>query len=353
MTEIIARTGSKDYPISIAGGLIDRVGERLAAIGGVKKVMVVTDTNVAPLYLSRVLKSLYAAGLRTASCELEAGEEFKTLNSLNKVYNALFMADITRSDLIVALGGGVVGDLVGLAAATYLRGVKLIQIPTSLMAQVDSAIGGKVAIDMPFGKNMVGAFYQPHAVLVDPLCLRSLPQAELNNGMAEIVKYGCIRDRALFERLEQRALDLEWAVRCCIEIKVRVVRNDERDAGERMLLNFGHSIGHALERVTQYKLLRHGEAVAVGMVAAARIGEGLGLTPGGTAARLAELLKAYRLPVAFEGCSAEEILHAMRADKKRSGDKLNLVLLAEIGDALIRPIELEALKGFLEAEFDA
>lgn len=352
MAEIIARTSSKDYPISIRSGLLDQVGEIVAAIGGVKKAMVITDTNVAPLYLSRVLKSLYAAGVKTASCELDAGEEHKNMHSLNKIYSALFMADITRSDVVLALGGGVVGDIVGFAAATYLRGIRLIQVPTTLMSQVDSAIGGKTAIDMPFGKNMVGAFYQPHAVFIDPKALQTLPRAELNNGISEIIKYGCIRDLALFERLESKALDLEWAVNRCVDIKVKVVKNDERDTGERMHLNFGHSVGHALEKITHYQLLRHGEAVAIGQVIAAKIGERFGVTPEGTAERVRKLLEAYQLPTTFDGCTSEEVLHAMKADKKRIGDKLHLILLKEIGEAVTYPLSLEALQEIFEEIWD-
>lgn len=352
MAEIIARTSSKDYPITIRSGLLDQVGEKLAAIGAAKKAMVITDTNVSPLYLSRVLKSLYAAGLKTASCEIDAGEEHKTMHSLNKIYTALFMADITRSDVVLVLGGGVVGDMVGFAAATYLRGIRLIQVPTSLMAQVDSAIGGKTAIDMPFGKNMVGAFYQPHAVLIDPKTLQTLPRAELNNGISEIIKYGCIRDLQLFERMESKALDLEWAVNCCVDIKVKVVKNDEKDTGERMHLNFGHSVGHALERITHYQLLRHGEAVAIGQVVACRIGERLGITPVGTSERVKKLLEAYQLPTHFSDCTSEEVMHAMKADKKRIGEKLHLVLLKEIGEAVTYPIALETLQNILEEIWD-
>ncbi len=352
MAEIIARTSSKDYPITIRSGLLDQIGEKVAATGGAKKAMVITDTNVAPLYLSRVLKSLYAAGLKTASCELEAGEEHKNMQSLNKIYNALFMADITRSDVVLALGGGVVGDMVGFAAATYLRGIRLIQVPTTLMSQVDSAIGGKTAIDMPFGKNMVGAFYQPHAVLIDPKVLQTLPRAELNNGISEIIKYGCIRDRQLFERMESKSLDLEWAVNCCVDIKVKVVKNDEKDTGERMHLNFGHSVGHALEKITQYQILKHGEAVAIGQVAACQIGERLGITPAGTAERVKQLLAAYQLPTHFDGTTAEEIMHAMKADKKRIGDKLHLILLKDIGEAVTYPIALETLQNLLEEIWD-
>ncbi|MDD4369135.1 MAG: 3-dehydroquinate synthase [Oscillospiraceae bacterium] len=338
MSEIIVRTSSKDYSIRIQNGLLEQPGRYAARLISGRRVAVISDETVAELYLSPVLKSFYQAGFKTASFAMPAGEAHKNMQTLERVYEALYAAQLTRKDLVVALGGGVVGDLGGFAAATYQRGVRLLQIPTSLMAQVDSSVGGKTAIDMPFGKNMVGAFYQPQAVLIDPLALRTLPRERLADGMAEVIKYGCIKDAELFGKIEQQRADLEWMVDRSVRIKAAVVKQDEYDTGERMLLNFGHTLGHAIERATGYTQYTHGEAVAIGMLLACRLGEKLGVTPESVRPRLTRLLKQWRLPLHVPPVELSQILAAVGADKKHLGDKLNLILLTQIGEAVIRPL---------------
>ena len=282
MPELLASTAGGDYPIRIRKGALQQIGEIASTACSGRRTCIVSDETVWPLYGTIVSDALAAAGFAVSSAIVPAGEESKSSQQLFGLYEQFHQAGLTRSDLVVALGGGVIGDLAGYAAATWLRGVPLIQAPTTLLAQVDSSIGGKTAIDLPIGKNLVGAFYQPRAVVMDPSVLRSLSRARMADGMAEVIKYGLIRDARLFEQIESRTYDLEWILERCVRIKTTVVSRDERDTGERMLLNFGHTIGHAIEKVTHYQRFTHGEAVAIGMVAATQIGERLGLTEAGT-----------------------------------------------------------------------
>jgi 3-dehydroquinate synthase len=266
---------------------------------------------------------------------------------LYSLYAAFNEFSVTRSDLVVALGGGVVGDLAGFAAATYLRGVPLLQVPTTLLAQVDSSVGGKTAIDTPFGKNLVGAFYQPSAVIIDPSVLRTLPRSTMNDGMAEVIKNGCIKDAMMFDSIESGIVNLELIIERCVRIKTSVVANDERDKGERMLLNFGHTIGHAIEKVTGYNRYTHGQAVAIGMVAACAMGEKLGVTRPGTSARVRSLLEKFSLPVRSD-LPIQDIRDAIRSDKKTFSDTVYFILLREIGEGVLYPMSPSALNGVLE-----
>ena len=255
---------------------------------------------------------------------------------------------LTRTDAVAALGGGVVGDLAGFAAATVLRGVDFVQIPTTLLAQVDSSVGGKVAVDLKAGKNLAGAFWQPKLVLMDPEALDTLPQSTFMEGMAEVVKYGCIKDAAFFDFLEERPgraalmADMEHILYTCCDIKRNVVEQDERDTGERMLLNFGHTLGHAYELAGNYARWSHGDAVAAGMCAAARLGERLGITSAGTADRLERVLAALGLPTRIV-CAPEQYAAAIGLDKKGSGHAISVILLEEIGRAVRHPMEKDAL----------
>ena len=255
---------------------------------------------------------------------------------LGQVYDELARAGLTRSDLILTLGGGVPGDLGGFAAATFLRGIDFIQVPTSLLAQIDSSVGGKVAIDLPSGKNLAGSFYQPKAVFIDPDLLKTLPLRFLHDGLAEAIKYGCIRDAGLFAQIAAVKSDqelLEQAdsiIETCCNIKARIVEKDEFDTGERMLLNFGHTIGHAIEKCCGFTTYTHGEGVGIGMVQMTRQTEKLGLTAAGTAEELSRVLKKFALPVTAV-FDAQEILQAMALDKKKSGKKINLVIIEKIG----------------------
>jgi 3-dehydroquinate synthase len=346
MPEIIASTASAEYPVLIRQGSLDKVGEMAAQICRGRVAAVVTDENVARLYLEPVRRSLQNAGFGVHSRAVPAGESSKSAPMLLSLYEHFHSAGLSRTDPVIALGGGVVGDLAGFAAATYLRGLPLIQVPTTLLAQVDSSIGGKTAIDLPFGKNLAGAFYQPKAVIMDPGVLRTLPRRQMAEGMSEVIKYGLIRDLSLLEQIERKSYDLEWILERCIRIKAGIVSLDEKDTGERMLLNFGHTIGHAIEMATGYSAYSHGEAVAAGMVAAAEIGESLSLTSPGTAQRIRSVLQDYQLPVTAK-VQASELVEAIRSDKKRLAGRLYFVLLRQAGEAFLCPMDVDELERVL------
>ena len=343
----MANTNNENYPIHVRTGALTQLGEVAAACVKGKKAIIVTDSNVAELYLGKAVQSLTESGFSVASCTVPAGEASKSQEMLFLLYAQFHAAGITRTDLIVALGGGVVGDLAGFAAATYLRGCPLIQVPTTLLAQVDSSIGGKTGIDLPFGKNLAGVFYQPKAVVIDPSVLSTLSRARMAEGMAEVIKYGCIRDEMLFESIEKGTFDLEWILERCIRIKTTVVQNDEFDTGERMLLNFGHTMGHAVEKVTGFSKLTHGEAVAIGMVYASVIGENAGITPAGTTDRIRAVLSRWNLPLSTD-LDFEDLYTAMLSDKKKLSGKLYYVLLKKIGEAATYPMSVGVLKTQLE-----
>jgi 3-dehydroquinate synthase len=328
---------SKSYSILIEKGCIKQVGIRAKSLfqpGA--KALVVTDSNVAPLYGECVLNALREAGFSPVVHIFPAGEESKKLSSISKMYAALAENSFTRSDFIVALGGGVTGDMAGFAAATYLRGIPFVQIPTSLLAQIDSSVGGKTAVDLPEGKNLVGAFYQPSLVLIDSDTLATLPPRYFADGMGEAIKYGCIKSRALFDLIANEDIHskIEELIYRCVDMKRQVVERDEFDAGERMLLNFGHTFGHALEKLYAFGKLSHGEAVGIGMVMMAKCGEGAGITNPGTAEKIITVLKKYHLPIQ-DDMPINEILAATELDKKSSGDTIQVILLKEIGDGFV------------------
>jgi 3-dehydroquinate synthase len=309
-----------------------------------ERALLVSDTRVTPLYAAQAAASLEAAGYRCSMHVFEAGEAHKRLATVEGMYAALATHGLGRGDVIVALGGGVVGDMAGFAAATWMRGIRFVQAPTTLLAQVDSSVGGKTAVDTRAGKNLVGAFWQPSLVVADVDTLDTLPPAAFADGMAEVVKTACIRDAALLAKLEAKtprgdAPELEAVIARCVDIKRAIVEEDERDAGVRGLLNFGHTVGHALERYSDYTL-SHGSAVAVGMVVMARAGESLGVTVPGTAARLTRVLTAYGLPTHTDA-RPSDWAPLMMADKKRHGEKIDLVLLREMGDAVLHPIDVQ------------
>lgn len=346
MPELIASTASGDYPILIKKGALNSVGKLAAEAVVGRKAFVVSDETVYPLYYNTVAQSLSAAGFSVSGFAIAAGEGSKSATTLLALYEQFNLAGLSRSDVVLALGGGVVGDLTGFAAATYLRGVPLIQVPTTLLAQVDSSIGGKTAIDLPYGKNLAGAFYQPKAVVLDPLVLRSLPRSRMSEGMAEVIKYGLIRDERLFDQIESQTYDLEWILERCVRIKTTVVAADERDSGERMLLNFGHTVGHAIEKVTGFTQMTHGEAVAIGMMVAVGIGEKLGKTPAGTSERLRLVLLHQQLPTECP-CSVDDLMDAIQSDKKRLAGKLYFILLNKVGEAVLNPMDPADLRKLL------
>ena len=353
MPMITVPLGERTYPIHIGSGMLDCLGAHVLESLGEISVAVVTDDNVAPLYLARAVASLENAGLRVCHITLPHGEQTKCLDQLMDLYTFLCDSGITRKDAVIALGGGVIGDLAGLAAATYLRGVHFIQVPTTLLAQVDSSVGGKVAVDLPQGKNLVGAFYQPDFVLVDPDTLNTLTDEYWRDGLGEVVKYGCIGDEALFALLENAApggraalmAHIDEILRRCIQHKADVVAQDERDTGLRMTLNFGHTIAHAVETCQHYEGLRHGEAVALGMHLMTRLSEDKGFTAPGTADRLDALLRALDMPMALPALKKEDVISAMLMDKKFSGRVLRTIVLNKIGKCFIHPTDVSFFDG--------
>ena len=338
MRIIRVNTGAP-YDILIERGLTDKVGELVRELGGANKICVISDSNVAPIYGGRVIKSLENAGLEVCSYTFEAGERQKTLATIAEMYAVMANFGMSRKDMVVALGGGVAGDMAGFAAATYMRGIRFVQIPTSLLAQVDSSVGGKTGVDIPQGKNLVGAFAQPSLVIIDPDSLDTLPEFYFSDGMGEVIKYGCIKDAELFKILENGFDDIEDIIAICVSIKRDVVERDEKESGERMLLNFGHTWGHALEKFYNFESLSHGRAVTIGMVTLTEASERLGLTEKGTADRLRALCSKYGLPIT-DSAPADEIAALCANDKKAAGDSVNLVLLRKIGDSFIMKTKL-------------
>jgi 3-dehydroquinate synthase len=324
------------YDILIEDGLLDKLGRVIRLVGADDgKIAVVTDENIWAAWGERFSSSMEKAGAAFLPIVLPAGEGNKSLQGLSGLYDSFAKMQLTRNGLVVAFGGGVVGDLCGFAAATWMRGVRFVQAPTTLLAQVDSSVGGKTAVNLAQGKNLVGTFYQPKFVAIDPGVLRTLPAREMRSGMAEVIKYGAIRSRQLFDSLlTDAAPDLSEVICECCRIKAEIVERDERDFGDRMLLNFGHTLGHAIERQGRFERHRHGEAVAFGMVLAASAGEAMGLSAPGVAEEL-------RLALAKHGLDTEcpydvsALLPSLSADKKSSGDGVRMVMLRRIGDAFI------------------
>ncbi len=340
--------GERSYPIEIGHGSLDAVGPAVAAATGAKRVMLVTVPPVARRYAARVERSLKAAGLKSRRFVVPDGERTKSLAQAGKLYDAMLEAGADRSSAVVALGGGVVGDLAGFVAATLLRGLPIVQVPTSLLAMVDSSVGGKTGVNVAQGKNLVGAFHQPRLVWIDAATLETLPPRQLAAGLAEVVKHAAIRDARLFARLERQldaiqALDPAVMVpilqRNCA-IKADVVARDEREGGLRMLLNFGHTLGHAVEALRRYRGVLHGEGVAMGMSFAARRSEQLGLAPAGTAERLVGLLERIGLPTELPAYPRSAYLEALSVDKKKRDAHVHFVVLRGIGKAETRPLTL-------------
>jgi 3-dehydroquinate synthase len=343
MQTLRVELGERAYAIYIGEHLLSSAGLILPHLD-LPKVAIVTNTTVAALYLQQLAEALRAGEVDVISIVLEDGERYKDWATLNRIYDALLERRCDRKTTLIALGGGVIGDLAGFAAATYMRGIPFIQVPTTLLAQVDSSIGGKTGINHPLGKNMIGAFYQPRLVLADTAVLASLPPRELSAGMAEVIKHSLIRDGAFFAWLEQNmekllACDREalaHAVRRCCEIKAAVVAEDERETGVRALLNFGHTFGHAIESGLGYGKWLHGEAVAAGMVMAADLSRRMDLMAQAEVERIIALLKRARLPTAPPDIAPARLLELMGVDKKAEGGKLRFVLLEGIGAASIR-----------------
>ena len=333
---------SKQYEIKIGPGLLSAIGSEVKALGKAERLCIVSDSNVWPLYGGLAQSSLENAGFEVTSYVFPAGEESKNGLAYLDLLNHLAQNQLTRSDLLVALGGGVVGDLCGFAAATYLRGIRFIQVPTTLLAAVDSSVGGKTAIDLPAGKNLCGAFCQPDLVLCDTNTLTSLPRSVFLDGCAEVIKYGVLYDEAFFSYLEQTGpdFDIESVIARCVQFKRDVVMADEFDTGERMKLNLGHTFGHGVEAVSNFTL-SHGKAVAIGMAIAARCSK----CP--DAGRIIACLEKFGLPV-HTAYAAQDIFQHALSDKKRSGSTVNLILPRCIGHCDIVPTPVEHMKTLIE-----
>lgn len=346
MRTVSVSLGSRSYKVQIGQGLLDQLGPlaKIAVGQNARHAIVVTNPTVGAKYGDRASKSLSRAGFEVSRFAIADGERAKSLQTAQSLFTYLIERRIERTDVIVALGGGVVGDLAGFVAATYLRGIRLIQVPTTLLAQIDSSIGGKTGVNHPLGKNLIGAFHQPSLVVIDPEVLETLPPRQMQSGLYEAIKYGIISDRPLFARIvrnirQLKSLEmeeLEFLIARCCAIKSGVVRNDEREGGLRKILNFGHTVGHAIEAVTGYRRFLHGEAVALGMQAASRIAERLDLLPTGDREMIETAIAGVgNLPKA-NTLALDGIISAMNHDKKVEAGRVAFVLPVEIGKVVIR-----------------
>lgn len=353
--------GDRSYDIKIGTGLLAQVGKEAAALVKGRQAALITDSNVGPLYADTVKAGLEAEGFDVAMYTIPAGESSKSWDNANAILTMMLEKQFHRDACVIALGGGVTGDLAGFVASVYQRGIAFLQVPTSLLAQVDSSVGGKVAVNHPLGKNMIGSFYQPKVVLIDMDALKTLEQRHWQNGLAEVVKYGVIYDGDFFRFLEEHAEALlaretepaaEMIAHCC-RLKAEVVALDEKENGARAKLNYGHTIGHGLELAGHYEGYVHGEAVAVGMVLAARYSGEQGLCDKTVEPRIKTLLEQFALPVAVDRTlSREEILHGMMLDKKVEGGKLVFILPREIGTVdIVKNVPTEDIAALLDREY--
>ena len=340
---------SPAYPVAIGSGLLARCGPQLRELLGACHMAVIADSTVAPLYLETVTGSLRAAGFTVSSFVFPAGEGSKNLSTLSTILEALAEARLTRTDCVAALGGGVTGDMAGFAAACYLRGIRCVQLPTTLLSAVDSSVGGKTAIDLKAGKNLAGAFLQPTAVLCDMDCLRSLPAAVFADGAAEAIKTGVLDDESLFALFEDGTLTAapEEVIARCVQYKAGVVERDEKEQNERRLLNLGHTVGHAIEKCSGYAI-PHGHAVAAGLAIIARSAEALGWTKDPIADRISACLAKNGLPTGTD-YSAEALAEAALADKKRSGGDITLVIPKRIGACELKKVPVTELLPIIRA----
>ena len=340
---------SQSYPVLIGTGLLAQLGDQIQQRCQAQTAVIVSDTNVFPLYGDTARRSLENAGLRVISFVFPAGEESKNADTYLQLLNYLAENQVTRSDCLVALGGGVVGDLTGFTAATYLRGIAYFQVPTTLLAAVDSSVGGKTAIDLTIGKNLVGAFYQPRMVLCDIDTLNTLPSDIFRDGCAEVLKYGILYDEQLWNHLAQHGPDFhrEKVIARCVELKRNVVMEDEFDTGARMKLNLGHTIGHGIEAQSCFTV-SHGQAVAIGMCIVARAAAAQNRCSQKTCDSIVNVVAAFGLPVSTE-YSAESLFTSALSDKKRNADHVDLIIPEKIGSCLIVPTPIGVLKSFIEA----
>ncbi len=346
--EMVKVSASKEYTVHIGSGFLDTIGEKIKENKRLCRVVLVSDDNVFPLYGEQVKKNLADSGYAVCEYVFPHGEDAKSIDNFEKIMEFCVENSITRTDLFVALGGGVVGDLTGFVASTYLRGVDFVQIPTTLLAMVDSSVGGKTAINLKSGKNLCGAFYQPIAVFADCETLKTLPEETFNEGCAEIIKYGMIADKEFLTFLKDNSINenIEYVIKRCVEIKRDIVNRDEFEKGERKLLNFGHTIGHAIEKCSNLTI-SHGNAVAIGMVIATKGAYEIGMSDEDFSDTLIPILEKNNLPVACD-YSAEELYKASLSDKKRSFDTMSLIVPDEYGLCKIMKLPVEDLLNFIE-----
>ena len=358
MPEVKVNFGERSYVITIGPGVLTSLGDVVSRAGAPTAVLVVSNPTIAGFYGETALTSLRSAGMRAQLMCVPTGERFKTLGTVKKIYDALIETRIDRKGAVVALGGGVVGDMAGFAAASYMRGIDFHQVPTTMLAQVDASVGGKVGVDLPQGKNLVGAFHQPGSVLIDTKTLDTLPAREMRSGLAEVVKHGIIYDQDFFIFLGRYASDLLARRECpiveaiyrSVRIKRDVVQQDERESGLRAILNYGHTVGHAIEVLSGYGKYRHGEASSIGMVTEALLAESESIAESGTASEVAQTLARMRLPVMMDdSLRTEDLLRAVELDKKTLGGKLRLALPEKIGQCAIVEITRDALAGAIDA----
>ncbi len=344
MREIRVELGERSYRIEIESGILSDIGKSLQEFGFTSKAALVSNPTVFGLYGRRVTESMKAAGFEVSVIVVPDGEEYKNLSSVEQIYGGMLTAALDRKSVLMALGGGVIGDMAGFAASTYMRGIDFVQVPTTLLAQVDSSVGGKTGVNHPMGKNMIGTFWQPRLVWIDIDTLKSLPRRELLSGLAEVIKYGVIWDEGFFRLLEEnrdKVLNLDndilsRVVQLSCEIKAKVVSEDERESGLRAILNYGHTLGHAIETATGYKRYLHGEAVAIGMYEEARLSKELGLLDAGQLARIKALIEAFDLPAAVpEDIDLRQLLLSMKLDKKTVGGDITFILPEKIGKVRI------------------
>lgn len=340
---------SKAYNIYIGSDILDSVGERIANELGICSAAVITDDNVNALYADRVISSLEKAGFRTVKFVFPHGEESKGIGVYSEILNFLAQNHITRTDMLISLGGGIPGDMGGFAAATFLRGIKFVQIPTTLLAAVDSSVGGKTAVNLEAGKNLVGAFYQPDMVICDYTTLDTLPDEIFADGCAEVIKYGAIMDRSFLDFLKENDIkeNIEYVITRCVEMKRDIVNEDEKETGIRAILNFGHTIGHAIEINSAFEI-SHGSAVAIGMIIAAKGAYKMGYCDTDISGEISELLIKNNLPVSCS-FSAEALYAVSCSDKKRSGDSIKLIIPEKAGKCIGKRVPCEKMLEFIKA----
>ena len=359
MSKISVQLGERSYEIVIEPGVLDRAGAEISSVHRGGTVAVISNPRVAGLYASALTRSLDAAGIPHSVFAVPMGERYKSLSTCRKLYEHFLDIKLDRAGMVIALGGGVIGDLAGFTAGTFVRGVDFVQIPTTLLAQVDASVGGKTAVDLPRGKNLVGVFHQPKRVLIDTNTLKSLPKRELRAGLAEVFKHGIIHDQYLFDFTRDNAeallnaepTALEVVIRRSCEFKADVVRRDERESGLRAILNFGHTFAHAIESATGYRRFRHGEAVAMGIVAAARLSDDLGIAKPAISPTIEQAFAVARLPVRIPAdLGVDDLVSNMALDKKVMAGRTRLVLIRRIGEPeIVENVDSAALAKAIRA----